>query len=195
MWEVYMLCTPIHKRHGSLYGLTRLRPPFFNDPLPLVTTHSLMMIPLQPQPIPNGILSPHDTQRQCAANTREHERCPFPPERVDRNAEHKPVHQLRVSEEVEGAGGRTLLDKRGHVDPFFHPFLLRRSERVDEEHEEQARVDSNVVLEIGELAILVFFSSFPFLAALLGSTQRKGRFRDTYITHCSDGIHVCAVVG
>ena len=154
-----------------------------------------MTILLHPQPISNRILSPHDAQRQCAADTREHERCPFPPERVYRNAEHEPVHQLRVSEEVEGAGGRTLLDERGHVDPSFHPFLLRRGERVDEEHEEQARVDSNVVLEIGGVS---HFGPFFFLSLFggpVGSTQREDRFPDTYITHCSNGVHVCAVVG
>ena len=129
-----------------------LKPPFSNDPFAVLVTNLLMMIPLQPQPIPNRILSPHDAQRQCAADTREHKRCPLPPERVDRNAEHEPVHQLGVSEEVEGAGGRTLLDERGHVDPFFHPFFLRRGERVDEEHEKQARVDSNVVLERGRVS-------------------------------------------
>lgn len=39
-----------------------------------------------------------------------------------------------------------MFHELGHVDPSFHPFLLRPRERVDEEHEEQARVDSNVVL-------------------------------------------------
>ena len=135
-----------------LYSLTRHRPPFSNDPLPLLVTHLLMMIPLQTQPIPNGILSPHDAQWQRAADTRKHKRCPFPPERVDRNAEHEPVHQLGVSEEVEGAGGRTLLDERGHVDPSLHPFFLRCGERVDEEHEKQARVDSNMVLQRGKVS-------------------------------------------
>lgn len=162
-----MLSTPIHIRHGSLYGLTRLKPPFSNDPLPLIATHLLMMIPLQSQPVPNRVLSPHDSQRQSAADTREHKRCPFPPEGVDRNAEHEPVHQLRVSEEVEGAGGRTLLDERGHVDPFFHPFLLRCGERIDEEHEEQARVDPNVVLERGRVSQCgLFFPSSPFWRTL-----------------------------
>ena len=193
--EVYMLSTPVHIRHGSLYGLTRLKPPFSNDRPPLIATHLLMMIPLQPQPVPNRILSPHDCQRQSAADTREHKRCPFPPERVDRNAEHEPVHQLRVSEEVEGTGGRTLLDERGHVDPSFHPFLLRRGERVDEEHEQQAGVDSNVVLEVGGISQCDLLSFLPFFGGSLGSARGKDRFRDTYITYCSDGIHVCTVVG
>ena len=154
-----------------------------------------MMIPLQPQPIPNRILPPHDSQRQCAADTREHEQRPLPPERVDRNAEHEPVHQLRVREEVEGASGRTLLDERGQVDPFFHPFLLRRSERVDEEHEKQARVDSNVVLERGKVSQCGRFFLLPLFGGSLGSTQGKDQFRDTYITHCAYGVHVCAIVG
>lgn len=106
-----------------------------------------MTIPLQPQSIPNRVLSLHNPQRQCAPNAREHEGCPLPPERVDHNAEHEPVHQLRVSKEVEGSGWRMTLDGRCHVDPSFHPFLLWPGEWIDEEHEKQARIDSNVVLE------------------------------------------------
>ena len=154
----------------DIYSLTRCRPPFSNDPLFLLVTHPIMMIPLQTQPIPNRILSPHNAQRQRTADTREHKRCPFPPERVNRNAEHEPVHQLGVSEEVEGAGGRTLLDERGHVDPFFHPFLLRRGERVNEEHKKQARVDSNVVLQKGKVSQCDRLSFLPLPGGSLGST-------------------------
>ena len=168
-----MLSTPIHIRHGSLYGLTRLTLPLSNDPLPLIVTHLFMTIPLQPQPVPYRILSPHDSQRQCAADAREHKRRPFPPEGVDHNAEHEPVHQLRVSEEVEGSGGRTLLDERGHVDPFFHPLLLRPGERIDEEHEKQARVDSNVVLERGRVSHCGLFFSFPPFWRFFGLNPRK----------------------
>ena len=105
-----------------------------------------MTIPLQTQSVSNRVFSLDDIQRQSAPNAREHEGCPLPPEWVYDDAEHEPVHQLRVSKEVEGSCWRTTFDELGHVDPSFHPFLLRSRERVDKKHEEQTRIDSNVVL-------------------------------------------------
>ncbi len=107
-----------------------------------------MRISLQPQSVPNRVFSSHNPQWQRAPNAEEHEECPLPPEGIDHNAEHEPIDQLRVSEEVEGRRRRTMLDKLGHVDPFFHPFFLWPRERIDEKHEKQTCVDSNVVLDI-----------------------------------------------
>ena len=94
------------------------------------------MILLQTQSVPNRILSPHNPQRQRTPNAKEHKERPLPPEGVDHYAEHEPVNQFRVSEEVEGSSRRTALDEFGHVDPFLHPSLSWSCERVDEEHEE-----------------------------------------------------------
>ena len=120
-----------------------------------------MTILLQPQSVPNRILFPHNLERQCASNAEKHKECPLPSERVDHNAKHEPVNQLRVSEEVKGSGRRTTLDELGHVNPFLHPTFSWPCERVDEEHEKQARIDSDVILELSRV-------SFPFSASELG---------------------------
>lgn len=108
----------------------------------------------QPEPVPNRVLSLNNAQGQCASNAGEHEEGPLPSERIDDNAEYEPVHQLRVCKEIQGSGWRTTLDELGHVDPSLHPFLLWPGERVDKEHEKQARIDPNVVLESLELESL-----------------------------------------
>lgn len=113
-----------------------------------------MRIPFQSQPIPNRVFSFDDPQWQCTSNAREHERCPLPPEGIDHDAEYEPIHQFRVSKEVEGSGWGTTFDEFGHVDPSFHPLFLWPCERVDEEHEKQARINANVVLYMYKSASL-----------------------------------------
>ena len=113
-----------------------------------------MRIPLQPQSVPDRILPPHNLQRQRAAHAAEDEERPLPPERIDDDAEDEPVDQLGVGEEVEGSGRGTTLEELGHVDPPFHPLWSRPRERIDEEHEKEARVDANVVLVILRFSFL-----------------------------------------
>ena len=120
-----------------------------------------MMIPLQPQSVPNRILFLHDLERQCTPNAEKHKECPLPPKGVDHYAEHEPVNQLGVSKEVKGSGRRTTLDELGHVDPFLHPTFSWPCERVDEEHEKQARIDSDVILKLSGV-------SLPFSASETG---------------------------
>ena len=120
------------------------------------------MIPLPPQSVPNRILPSHDPQWQRAPDTEEHKERPLPPEGVDRDAEHEPVHELGVSEEVEGSGWCTTFDELGHVDPFFHPMFLWPCERVHEKHEKQARIYSNVVLEISGVSVSSSVSELRF---------------------------------
>lgn len=126
-----------------------------------------MRIPFQPKSIPNRVLSFDNPHWQRTPNAREHERCPLPPERVDDNAKDEPIHQFRVSEEIEGSSWGTTFDELGHVDPSFHPLFLWPRERVDEEHEKQARIDSNVVL-------CNFEVSLPSSALELRFQQRSG---------------------
>ena len=92
-------------------------------------------MPFQPQSVPNRVLSPNNPQWQRTANAAKHKRRPLPPERIDHNAKNEPIHQLRVSKEVEGSRWRITLDSLGHVDPSFHPLLLWPGERVDKKHE------------------------------------------------------------
>lgn len=116
-------------------------------PFLIVFTASFVTITLHPQSVPNRILFPHNPQWQRAPDAEEHKERPLPPKGVDGDAEHEPVSQLRVCEEVEGSGWRAAFDELGHVDPFLHPEFLWPGKRVHEEHEEQARIDSNMVLE------------------------------------------------
>ena len=131
-------------------------------------------MPRQPQSIPNRILSPHNLQRQRTAHTEEDEECPLPPERIDHDAEDEPVDQLGVSEEVEGSGRRTTLDELGHVDPPLHPNWSRPRERIDEEHEKQARVDPNVVL------VIPWISSSSLGASAKTLSEREDLFCDVW---------------
>ena len=125
----------IHKHSTAITALNR-------------SFYLLMRIPLQPQPVPYRILPPHNLQRQRTAHTAEDEERPLPPERIDDDAEDEPVDQFGVGEEVEGSGRGATLEELGHVDPPLHPLWSRPRERVDEEHEEEARVDSDVVLVV-----------------------------------------------
>ena len=50
---------------------------------------------------------------------------------------------------------------------------MRRSERVDEEHEKQARVDSNVVLETGGISHFVLLFFLSLLAVLWAQLREK----------------------
>ena len=83
-----------------------------------------MRILFQPHSVPNRVLSLHHLQWQRAPHAEQHEERPLPPERVDHYAEHKPVDQLRIGEEVEGSGWCPTLDEFGHVDPFLHPIFV-----------------------------------------------------------------------
>lgn len=173
------LCTLIDKCCG--HPCT----PAFVDHLLLIT------IPLHPQSIPNRILSSHNPQRQRSPDAEEHKERPLPPKGVDGDTEDEPVRQLGVSEEVEGSGRRTAFDELGHVDPFLHPEFLWPCERVDEEHEEQARIDSNVILE-------VFGVSLSSLAAVpQAQPEEKACSMNflTYIAHGANGVDICTIIG
>ena len=121
-----------------------------------------MMMPFQPQSISYRILSSDNLERQCAPNAEKHKERPLPPKRVNHYAEHEPVYQLGVSEEVESSGWRTTLDKFSQVDPFLHPAFSWPCERVHQEHEEQARIDSNVILEISGVSFPSQTSNLEF---------------------------------
>ena len=124
-------------------------PSFLLDQLPTL----LITVPLQRKSVPNRVLSLRDLERQRAPNAREHKGGPFPPERVDHDTEDEPVRQLRVSEEVEGAGWCMTLDGLCHVNPFLHPLFLWCREGIDEEHQKQACIDSNMVLKVSGVSL------------------------------------------
>lgn len=47
------------------------------------------------------------------------------------------------------SAGRLRLDPPRHVDPALHPRLVRARQRVHQEHQQQARVDADVVVADG----------------------------------------------
>ena len=96
--------------------------------------------------MPESILVFHDLHRQAATNSEEHESSPLPPKWIDHHTEDQPVYEFRVGEKIKGTSWRQRLDEAGHVDPSLHPVRLRSSERIDEEHEEKAGVDTYVVV-------------------------------------------------
>lgn len=164
----------------------------------------LITISLHPQSVPNRILSSHNPQWQPAPDAEKHKERPLPPKRVDGDAEHEPVSQLRVSEEVEGSGWRATFDELGHVDPFFHPRLLWPCERVHEEHKEQARIDSNMVLESFPCQPLFFSVTYDVpgvksvgLLRCLSPAKRESVFHEllTYISHGANGVDVRTIIG
>lgn len=105
--------------------------------------------PLHPQPIPNPILPLHHPQWQRAPHPKKHKRRPLPAKRIDHDTKHKPIDQLRVGEEIKGTGGGVGFQKGGHVNPFLHPKFAGAREGVDEEHEEEAGVDADMVVADG----------------------------------------------
>ena len=105
------------------------------------------MLPLlNAQPIPHLVLLLYHMERQSTANTKKHKECPLPPKWIDGNAEHEPVDEFRIGEEVESFRRRSPLNGSSHIDPLLHPVLMRPSERIDEEHEEETSVDTNVIV-------------------------------------------------
>ncbi|TKW51861.1 hypothetical protein CTA1_1114 [Colletotrichum tanaceti] len=87
--------------------------------------------------------------RQHEAQPEKDEKRPLPPERVEGDAEGEPPEKLEVGEEVKGAHGRRRLEQLGHLDPRLHPERMGPRHRVDEEHEENPRVDANVPVAHG----------------------------------------------
>lgn len=96
--------------------------------------------------IANLVLSTHNFLRQYTSNAKEYERSPLPSERVDGYAEDEPVDEFGVCEEVESSSRCFRLEKRCHVDPSFHPILLRPSQRVHEKHQEQSSIYADVIV-------------------------------------------------
>lgn len=86
---------------------------------------------------------------QRVPEAEEDEEGPLPAEGVDGDAEGEPPEQLEVGEEVEGAGRGRRFQDLGHVDPALHPERGRPRQRVDEEHEEDPRVDADVPVPDG----------------------------------------------
>ena len=83
------------------------------------------------------------------SNPEEDKKRPFPPERVYGHDKYEPVDQFGVGEEIEGLSRRQRLQSACHVDPFLHPELMRGRERVNEEHEEETRVNADVIIAHG----------------------------------------------
>ena len=50
----------------------------------------------------------------------------------------------------------------GHVDPSFHPKSVRPSQRIDEEHEQKAGIDADVIVTNGSNGINVL-SRFSYV--------------------------------
>lgn len=86
---------------------------------------------------------------QVDADAEKHKDGPLPAEGVDGDAKDEPPHQLEVGEEVKGASRAGALEQARHVDPAAHPKGAGPGERVDEEHEQDARVDANVPVADG----------------------------------------------
>ena len=118
--------------------------------IPPQTSTRQILLPLQPinpqQPTPHPIFPPHNRLRQTHANPTKHKKRPLPPKRINHNHKNKPIQQFRVREELERAPGRSLLDEAREVDPEFHQAFVGLGEGVDEEHEEEAGVDADVVV-------------------------------------------------
>ena len=102
-----------------------------------------------PLPIPQPLLPLHNAHRQALPDPKQHKRRPLPPERIHQHHKHEPVHQLRVREEIKRRRRRQRLHRTRHVDPLLHPVSPRRRQRVDQEHQQQARVDPDVQVADG----------------------------------------------
>lgn len=93
---------------------------------------------------PKLLFSTHDLHRQPLPNPKKHKRRPLPPERVDRDTEEEPPKELLVREEIKGTSRRVAFQKFGHLDRPVAPPRFGRCQRIDEEHEEDAGVDTDV---------------------------------------------------
>lgn len=58
----------------------------------------------------------------------------------------QPFFSLGGGRKGRTSTGRLGLDPARHVDPTLHSRLLRARERIHQEHEQQARVDADVVV-------------------------------------------------
>ena len=67
------------------------------------------------------ILSINHSLGETQTHAGKHKQRPFPPERIESNAEGEPPEQLEVGEEIKGLGGRVALYEARHVDPPLHP--------------------------------------------------------------------------
>jgi hypothetical protein len=92
---------------------------------------------------------PHDLLRQRRSNTHQDEQRPLPAERIDHNHKHKPIDQLCVSEELKSTRGSPLLDEPRKINPELHRPLIRPRQWIHEKHEQEARVDANMVVADG----------------------------------------------
>ena len=105
-----------------------------------------MVVFAESESVPQLVFLLHDAGRQVLPNPEEHEKRPLPSERVDQRREAEPIQQLGVSEEVECFGWSQRLYRTGKVHPSFHPPSVRSRQRVDEEHQEHSRVDTDVII-------------------------------------------------
>lgn len=100
-------------------------------------------------PFPQPVLLFHHPLRQSGTNAHKDERGPLPAERVDDNDENEPVHKFRVREEFERTRRRSLLHESSKINPQLHQTLVGPAQWVHEEHEQEARVDADVVVADG----------------------------------------------
>jgi hypothetical protein len=129
-----------------LHQVTLTPPPHIsNHPRTTLKARPIIIPPiLHPRQPPQRILRPHDPPRHSLPNAHKGEKRPFPPERVNRDAEHKPPDQLQVREEIKCRRRRSRFQEACHVDPALHPEGPGAREGVHEEHQEDARVDADV---------------------------------------------------
>lgn len=99
---------------------------------------------------------------ELGSNTEKDEHGPLPTEWIDGNCEHKPVpvrvsagrapvlrgylHEFTVGKEVESTGRRQRFDCGRHINPFLRPVRVAFGERIDQLHEKQTCVDTDVVV-------------------------------------------------
>lgn len=86
---------------------------------------------------------------QIQSNTEEDKNGPLPSEGVECDTEGEPPEQLEVSKEVKRTSWAVLLEELCHVNPALHPERARAREGVNQEHEEDASVNSNMPVANG----------------------------------------------
>lgn len=99
---------------------------------------------LHPQCLAEGSFLLNHLHGQSTANAEQDERSPLPPERVNQDDKEEPVDQFRVREEVKGTGRGESFHQSCPVDPSFHTTLCGLRQWVDQEHQEESSVDTNV---------------------------------------------------
>lgn len=99
-----------------------------------------------PDPLPQLLLFLHNLPRQRSTDPHEHKRRPLPPEGINHDHEDKPVNQLSISKELERSTRRSLLDEPCEINPELHQSLIRSRQRINEKHEQETRVDADMVV-------------------------------------------------